>query len=135
VLQTRMINLGSYDGWYLLDSLDNLSRLSFRAGAVVQHPSDLIALHGVTHLPCKDSNFERYMEDTSEIEDFPQVEGFDSKGRSRGMVPATLGIDALDHIELIRRTKREIKYHIDVEKWKVQMAAYRVQRRSLRKLF
>lgn len=78
-----------------------------------------------------DTNFDRYTADTGEIEDFPMVEGFDSKGRPRGMVPATLGVDALDHKELIRRTKAAIKSGIDLSAWKSQRDFYRLQRREL----
>ena len=66
--------------------------------------------------------------DIEEIEGFPMVE------TEREMLPATLGIDALSHKELIRRTKAAIKKHIDVETWKKQLDSYKLQRREVRKL-
>jgi hypothetical protein len=81
-----------------------------------------------------DTNFERYAKDTSAFDDFPQMESFTSTGKSRGMVPATLGIDALDHVELIRRTKAAIKPLIDVEAWKVQRDDYKLHHKALKAL-
>jgi len=82
-----------------------------------------------------DSNFDRYVEDTNEIEGFPMVwSDTKVKGKARGLVPATLGVDALDHVELIERTKQAIKDEIDLEAWKAQMDNYKTERGKLRKL-
>jgi hypothetical protein len=48
--------------------------------------------------------------------------------------PATLGIDALGHEELIRRTREAIKSNIDLDAWKMQRVSYKLHRRELRKL-
>ncbi len=46
----------------------------------------------------------------------------------------TLGIDALDHAELIGRTRSAIKGCIDLDAWKTQNAEYKRQRAELRGL-
>jgi hypothetical protein len=69
----------------------------------------------------RDTNFDRYKADTGEVEGFPMVEG----------LPATLGIDALDHKELIRRTRAAIKSNIDLNAWKSQRDFYKLHRREL----
>jgi hypothetical protein len=81
-----------------------------------------------------DKNYDRYVEDVSEFEDFPQLEDFDSDKVSVGMVPATLGIDALDHEELARRTEEAIRGFIFDEEWKAQKESHDSQCEELNKL-
>lgn len=64
----------------------------------------------------KDTNFDRYLEDVNEVEDFPQVEG----------LPATLGVDALSHEELVRRTEDAINLNRDSDTWDKQEETYRM---------
>jgi hypothetical protein len=72
----------------------------------------------------KDTNAERYEAEISKFKDFPRVDG----------IPATLGIDALDHLELVRRTKESIKSKIDIDAWKKQRDFYKLHKRELRGL-
>jgi|GEM_PF-4582845 len=72
----------------------------------------------------KDTNAERYEAEISKFKDFPRVDG----------IPATLGIDALDHLELVRRTKESIKSKIDIDAWKKQRDFYKLHKRELQGL-
>jgi hypothetical protein len=121
--------------WQLTDGADDVPYLIYERIGIT--PEDVMdERHSAYLLEANDddSNFDRYVEDINEIEGFPQVEGFDSKKRSRGMVPATLGVDALGHEELLARTKREIKSRIVLGAWKDQRDAYKNQKAELSKL-
>jgi hypothetical protein len=110
--------------WQLTDYADGVPTVIYERIGVV--PDDVKDPQYEKYLleANEDSNFERYRQDVSEVEDFPEIGG----------LPATLGIDALDHEELVRRTEGHINLMIDQTAWDSQRDKFDGQREALEKL-
>jgi hypothetical protein len=84
-----------------------------------------------------DVNFARYKEDSNKIEGFPELECFTTEKKSRGMQPATLGIDALSAEELIGRMDSWVRAILDVDnnaEWQQQAEEFQTQQSKLAEL-
>ncbi len=118
--------------WKLTNYADGVPLIRYeRIGVTIEDVCNQEYAPYLLEVNPKDMNFDRYKEDTSEIEDFPTLGIHPRTGKP---LPATLGIDALSAEELIGRVERNLEAILDVDdnaEWQKQKEALQTQQSKL----